>query len=103
MRMEKSVRNQMFEGIGLWQRSGLTQKAWCEQNNVSYGAFHYWYKRYRIEEQVASPEKGPAGGFVRLMVDSAVTPTWCELELGDGKKLIFHQAISADFIRALID
>ena len=46
---------------------------------------------------------GPDGGFVRLMVDPSVTAAWCELLLGDGKKLIFHQPLSVDFIRALID
>lgn len=93
----------MFEGIIHWQQSGLTQKAWCEQNDVAYGAFHYWYKRYRNEEAAASPDKGPDGGFVRLMVDSSVTSAWCELVSGDGKKLIFHQPLSVEFIRALID
>ena len=92
----------MFEGIRLWQQSGQSQKAWCEQNNVSYGAFHYWYKRYRDEELAASPDQRPDGGFVRLMVDSSNPPAWCELVLGDGKKLIFHQPVSVEFIRALI-
>jgi len=92
----------MFEGIGLWRQSGLTQKAWCERNNVSYGAFHYWYKRYRSEEEVASPDKRPDDGFVRLMVDSSINPAWCELVLGDGKRLIFHQPVSVEFISALI-
>jgi hypothetical protein len=92
----------MFEGISLWQQSGLSQKAWCEQNSVAYGAFHYWYKRYRNEGLAASPDQRHQGGFVRLMVDSSNAPSWCELVLGDGKKLIFHQPVSVDFIRALI-
>lgn len=92
----------MFEGISLWQQSGLSQKAWCEQNSVAYGAFHYWYKRYRNEGLAASPDQRHQGGFVRLMVDSSNAPSWCELVLGEGKKLIFHQPVSVDFIRALI-
>lgn len=92
----------MFEGIRLWQQSGQSQKAWCEQNNVSYGAFHYWYKRYRNEELAASSDQRRQDRFVRLMVDSSTTPAWCELVLGDGKRLIFHQPVSVEFISALI-
>ncbi|MBS1605273.1 MAG: hypothetical protein JST42_21595 [Bacteroidetes bacterium] len=100
--MKNSIRDRMFEGISLWQQSGLTQKAWCEQNHIAYGSFHYWYKRYRNEEMAASSDKRPDGGFVRLMVDSGLAPAWGELVLSDGKKLIFHQPLSVDFIRALI-
>lgn len=93
----------MFEGISLWQESGLTQKAWCEKNNIAYGTFHYWYKMYRDEKLAASsPDRSREGGFVKLTVDSPLGPAWCELAWSDGKKLVFHQPISAEFIRTLI-
>jgi hypothetical protein len=92
----------MFQGISRWQQSGLTQKAWCEKNNVAYATFHYWYKKYRSEEQEPSIECSDGGGFVQLMVDSPSASAWCELLLGEGKKLVFHQAVSVEFMRALI-
>lgn len=92
----------MFEGVRLWQQSGLTQKAWCEQNNVGYGTFHYWYKQYREEGLAASGDQKPEGGFVRLMVDAPLGPAWCELVWSDGKKVVFHQPVSPEFIRTLI-
>jgi len=92
----------MFERILLWQQSGLTQKAWCENNNVAYGTFHYWYKRYRNEALTASPDGSGEGGFVRLMVDSPIAAAWCELIWGDEKKLVFHQPLDVEFIRSLI-
>lgn len=101
--MQNSIHQKMFKGIGRWQQSGLTQKAWCEKNNIAYGTFHYWYKRYRTSEKAAI-DQGSSEGFVQLMVDDASSAgSWCELVLPNGRKLVFHQAVSAGFLRLLID
>lgn len=98
--MQNSIQQKMFEGIRRWQQSGLKQKAWCEQNGVPYSSFHYWYKRYRNGEPVA--DKNSSEGFVQLMVNTNRSGIWCELELAGAKKLVFHQSVSAEFLRALI-
>lgn len=103
MAMEKSVRERMFEAISLWQQSGLTKKAWCEKNDVTCSTFHYWYKRYRLEESEASTGRRKESGFVRLMVDPSPVSAWCELILRDGKKLVFLQPVSAEYMRTLIE
>ena len=33
-----------------WQQSGLTQRAFCEGNNIAYHSFHYWYKVYKQDQ-----------------------------------------------------
>lgn len=100
--MQKSTQQKMFKGISRWQQSGLTQKAWCEKNDVAYATFHYWYKRYRISEMQGVAHK--PNGFVQLMVDdSAATGCWCELALPGGRKLVFQQPVSAEFLKILID
>jgi hypothetical protein len=92
----------MFKSISRWQQSGLTQKAWCDKNNVAYGTFHYWYKRYRSQEEDTIDHED-TGGFVQLMVDtSPVSSSRCELLLPDGKRLVFHQPVSAEFLKTLI-
>lgn len=100
--MSTSNQQQFFEGIIRWQQSGLSQKAWCEQNNVSYGVFHYWYRRFRnwhSENKVDAKD-----GFVQLQVQDRLTGTpWCELVLANGQKLFFHQPVPAEFIRSLLD
>jgi len=30
--------------LDAWQHSGLTQKGYCRQNNISLSAFYYWMK-----------------------------------------------------------
>jgi hypothetical protein len=93
----------MFKSISRWQQSGLTQKVWCEKNDIAYGRFHYWYRRYRSEEHSdASVQKNDR--FVPLLVESApATGTWCEVLLPEGKKLAFHYPVSAEFLKGLID
>jgi hypothetical protein len=100
--MSKSNQQKYFEGITNWQQSGLSQKAWCEQNNVSYGVFHYWYKRFR-NEQTGNNQSNTSDGFVQLLVqDRPSGIPWCELMLGKGHKLFFHQPVPAEFIRSLL-
>ena len=93
----------MFEVINQWQQSGLTQKAWCEQNNIAYGTFHYWYKLYR--SQALATNQDSSEGFLPLLADRLERGrgAWCEPELPDGKKLVFHQPVGADLLRTLIE
>src|SRR5687768_11640146 len=65
MENKEAGQQQMFESIDQWQKSGLSQKAFCQWINLSYHIFHYWYKRYRISES-----KAPTS-FVKLGVSSA--------------------------------
>jgi hypothetical protein len=90
----------MFKGIDRWKQSGLSQKDWCERNHVSYATFHYWYRRYRNLD--ASVEEG-TDSFVQLMVSGGgSTDGWCELSMPDGRRLVFHQAVGADFLKHLM-
>lgn len=101
MRYEKQTQQLMFATIVSWQQSGLSQKAYCEQNNIRYHVFHYWYKCYRDDQ---TPKSNP--GFVQLTVKPAASLNTygspIELLLPDGKRLLFHQAVSSDYLKALI-
>lgn len=54
MQIKKEERAQCLEMISKWQQSGLTQKAFCKDNNVEYHVFHYWYKVYKTEQNVTN-------------------------------------------------
>ena len=93
---KEAVKQQMFDYINQWQQSGLTQKAFCQQVNLAYHVFHYWYKRYRITESK------PAPSFIKLGVSTSSVTSSIELVLPDGKRLLFHQPVSSDYLKALI-
>lgn len=99
--MLASNQQKMFESIVHWQQSGLTQKAWCAEHAIAYSRFHYWYKRFRNQQAKTSGEAGE--GFVELMVSPPPSGSpWCELVLGEGKRLLFHQAVPAEFLNSLL-
>lgn len=96
MPSKEELKQQMFAKITQWQQSGLTQKAFCQQNDIAYHVFHYHYGRFR------SKENGLASTFIKLQVASDYVSTHTELVLPDGKRLLFHQGVSADFLKAII-
>lgn len=86
--------------IGSWKQSGLSQKAYCEQNNIRYHVFHYWYKRYRNQQDAVEDST-----FVPLNVKPSTFPvsnSAIEILLPDGKRILFHQPVVPDYLKALI-
>ena len=96
MQSKDGIKDQMFSKIEQWQQSGLSQKAWCEHENIAYHIFHYWYKKYRGAND--APVRSP---FIELKPEPA--PMACaELLLPDGRRLIFHQPVSSGFLKDII-
>jgi hypothetical protein len=106
MQYSDETQQQMFSMIESWQQSSLTQKAWCEQHSIPYHVFHYWYKKYK-DIQLSENKKT---GFIALQVKppSSAAPiiapagVHTEIALPDGRRLLFHQPVSADYLKALI-
>ncbi len=96
MQSKEQIQRQMFDHIDQWQQSGLSQKAFCEQVKLSYHIFHYWYKLYR------NKESGSVSSFIKLAVSSPSVCSAAEILLPDGKRILFHQGVSADYLKALI-
>lgn len=97
MQYDEQTQQQMVAMISSWKQSGLSQKAYCEQNNIRYYVFHYWYKRYRDNQK---PEKD--AGFVALNIEPSACSAGIEMLLPDGKRILFHQAVSSEYLKALI-
>lgn len=100
MQSSANNRTEMFSMIDQWKESGLSQKAYCRQQNLSYHVFHYWYKVYRDEKGVA-PDCNST--FVPLRLQQPTTHTAImELVLQDGKRILFHQQPTSEFLKALL-
>lgn len=100
MQYNEDAQQQMYAMIHSWQQSGLTQKAYCEEQAIRYHVFHYWYKRYR-DAHLQDNE----AGFIPLQTapsPSLVPPAHTELILPDGKRLLFHQPVNSDYLRKLL-
>ena len=99
MRNSSEARHQMFALIEQWQQSSLTQKAFCQQQSLRYYVFHYWYKRYR--EQQAGTEDN-ATSFVRLQITKPSFTGGVEINYPGGIRLIFHEPVSSNYLKALV-
>ena len=95
MESKQQIREHHFAMIASWQQSGQSQKQFCLQNNIAYHVFHYWYKVYRSEQVVAG------GSFVAVKIVPQLQAN-VELHFTDGRRIVFHQPVSADFLKALI-
>ena len=99
LQMKKSLSkatNRKDAGMAIikgWQRSGLSQRKFCEQNHIAYHSFHYWYKRFRDQK--------PSASFVPVHIQPPVTGS-VELILPDGKRVLFYQPVSSDYLKALL-
>lgn len=51
MQDKTSARMQKLEMIEAWQQSGLSQKEFCTQNNITHSTFCYWYRVYKSSQK----------------------------------------------------
>jgi hypothetical protein len=79
-----------------WQESGKSIRQFCEDEKISYHAFHYWRKRLKREK---------TSGFIKLQpVDSALPAavSYCKVTLANGNCVLFHQSPGAKILRNLL-
>ncbi|MGK2862892.1 MAG: IS66 family insertion sequence element accessory protein TnpA [Chitinophagaceae bacterium] len=99
MRKSAEVREKMFKQIEEWQQSGLTQKAFCGQHSLEYHTFYYWYKCYRRRQAGANEN---IASFVKLKIEKPVGVGSVEIYSPGGFRLIFHEPVSATYLKALL-
>jgi|SRR5665213_3478429 len=99
MPKQSEVREQMFSLISQWQQSGLSQKAYCQQQSIKYHVFHYWYKCYRQQQPGADSS---ASAFVKLQITKAVAAGAVEIYFASGTRLLFHQPVSSHYLKELV-
>jgi hypothetical protein len=89
---------EMFSQIEAWQTSGKTQVEFCRDRQISYHTFHYWLAKY--SRRSAEPQSGL---FTRIHLSTQpAKPGFIELIFPDGRRLVFHQAVEAGFLRSLL-
>lgn len=73
MKNKDRQRAQQFAMIEQWKSSGLNQRKFCEDNQIAYHVFHYWYGVYRsyqrpktsfLPVQVQQPEQSIASNII---------------------------------------
>jgi hypothetical protein len=96
--------------------SNLTITKWCEQNNISRDAYHYWLKQIRIETVAEAnikfnkPVISESNSFVEIqpVVSSIRTPAPIKpnpsaIIHGNGLEIELFEETSPTFIRKLLE
>ena len=98
MQNSHPVKDQMFALIKKWEDSDLSQKAYCEQTDIRYHVFHYWYRRYKT---ALSGNASTSPSFVALKVDPFQVVS-AELVMPNGKRLLFHHPVDVQILKVLL-
>ncbi len=99
MKTNRERRKQaMYDLIARWRLSGQTQKAFCQQEQVSLHTFKYYVTRKKTERQQtsASPK------FVPVTVSSDKRPHLLKIIYPNGVSVDVANATDAHLLRTLI-
>ncbi len=99
MRNTPGARRQMFDMIEQWKQSGLTQKAYCQQQSIKHYTFYYWYKCYRQQHPQMENNRS---AFVKLQIAKSASTPSVEIYFPGGIRLLFHEPVSGSYLKALI-
>jgi hypothetical protein len=97
MRNNPEVRRQMFEMIEQWQQSGLSQRAFCEQQSLKFHTFYYWYKRHKQQNN-----NNIKSASLKLQISKPTATSSVEIFFPGGIHLLFHEPVSSTYLKALI-
>ena len=91
--MTKKAKRRLAQ-VDAWQRSGMSQAAFCRSRGVSVKSFGYWRRKH-------AQAAGPSRALVPIMVDDGV-PLLAELDLPGGLRLRVPLSADAARIGALV-
>lgn len=98
---DQTLQQLMFSLIEVWKNSEKTQQEFCREKELEYNKFQYWLRKYKTAYGPIKEESST--GFMRVKIKEAEKVGGCvELVYPDGRKLIFHQAVEASFLRSLM-
>ena len=82
--------------ISLFEKSGLSQKAFCKEHHVAYSTFQYYLRKFRRKEITSS-------SFVEIVPSrKTINPAALEIVFPTGAKIICDSQSDISLIRALI-
>ena len=96
MQNTNEQRVELLDMIPRWKNSGLTQKAFCTNNDIAYHVFHYWYGVYRSNQNTT-------GSFVAVKISTSPIATQVTITGTNGLQLqlaLTHQSVL--FIKQLL-
>lgn len=105
MKINPEIREQKFAMIRRWQESGITQKQFAEQENISMNHFQYWYKRFKkVNESAYRQDKKKSEKFIKLKAPEKnifLGNVFSEVVFANGNRVKFYNAIEVSQLKQL--
>lgn len=99
MRRSEKRKEEMYLAVELWQESGLSQRAFCEKEGISYQVFGYWLRKFR---QKKAPGAGKRPGFVDVNVGPSPAAEGISIHYPNGVVLTCSGQLAPQTLKTLI-
>ena len=73
------------EQISLWEQSGQSRISFCQQHDLNYHRFGYWYQKFQLQEKSSSATA--SADFVPVRLQQSVACPGLSIELPGGLTL----------------
>ena len=86
-------------------KSGLTQKAFCQRENLVHGTFHSWLRKYRATRRRPRASSPARRGFIPLCVQPVAPANHAAcstLEYPNGILIHFSGTVDAQLLSSLL-
>ena len=95
---------QMHGIIEKYLASQLSQKAFCDQEQIAITTFQYWLQHYRKHTHHSAPQAPNPAPFIPLKIKpTAVSaPSACRLEFSNGTRLSFDSVPGVELLLQLM-
>ena len=102
------IAQQMRQHVASWQASKMTSREYCTNNGLPQHKIYYWLNKIKKEQAGID---GSATGFLQVRPNevsstaqshSGSTLPTMEVNLSNGTRLVFFQAISKDLLTAFL-
>lgn len=77
-----ALQKRHIEHIQIWQASGLTQAAYCQQQGLNAKTFSRWFKTYQLSNPSAKPLLIPVEITPAADILPTTEPIWLRLSKG---------------------
>ena len=84
--------------ITAWQASGLSQKAWCEREQIPLSSLGYWRKRLRNDESGSDESASPR--FIPVSLTESASPV--TIRMGGSMTIEISAGIDRGLLRDLL-
>lgn len=97
-----------YEHIKNWQRSDLSQRAYCLHAGIKFSSFDYWRRKQRQTNQQEALHESfnnlDVGGFVPIKLKHESQSQWeCELEFTNGLRFRWNGSIDIQQLKNVVE